>query len=68
MELALDFAQKHLKPSGSLLVKCFYGSTYNDILAGFRETFQSVAVKKPKASRDYSAEVFLLGQRLKNPA
>ena len=67
MELALDFAQKHLKPSGSLLVKCFYGSTYNDILAGFRETFHSVTVKKPKASRDYSAEVFLLGQRLKNP-
>lgn len=68
MELALDFAQKHLKPSGSLLVKCFYGSSYNDILAGFRDTFQSVSVKKPKASRDYSAEVFLLGQRLKKPS
>ncbi|MGN0918863.1 MAG: RlmE family RNA methyltransferase [Oxalobacter sp.] len=68
MELALDFAQKHLKPSGSLLVKCFYGSSYNSILAGFRDIFQSVSVKKPTASRDYSSEVFLLGQRLKKPS
>lgn len=67
MELALDFAQNHLKPSGSLLVKCFYGSTYNDILAKFRETFHVVTPKKPKASRDYSSEIFLLGSRLKNP-
>lgn len=68
MELALDFAQKHLKPSGSLLVKCFYGSSYNGILAGFRDIFQSVSVKKPAASRNYSSEVFLLGQRLKKPS
>lgn len=66
MELALDFAQQHLKPSGSLLVKCFYGSTYNNILSRFRETFQIVTPKKPKASRNYSSEIFLLGQRLKN--
>lgn len=68
MELALDFAQKHLKPSGSLLVKCFYGSSYNGILAGFRDIFQFVSVKKPAASRNYSSEVFLLGQRLKKPS
>ncbi len=68
MELALDFAQNHLKPGGSLLVKCFNGSTYNSILAAFRDTFQTVTVKKPKASRDYSAEVFLLGQKLKVPS
>ncbi len=67
MELALDFAQNHLKPSGSLLVKCFNGSTYNDILAKFRETFHVVTPKKPKASRDYSSEIFLLGSRLKHP-
>ncbi len=68
MQLVLDFAQKHLKPSGSLLVKCFYGLSYSDILARFREIFQSVVIKKPKASRGYSAEVFLLGQCLKTPS
>lgn len=65
MELALDFATAHLKPSGALLVKCFNGSTYNDILKRFRETFETVTPKKPKASRDYSSEVFLLGRKLR---
>lgn len=67
MELALDFAQAHLKPSGALLVKCFNGSTYNDILKNFRETFVTVTPKKPKASRDYSSEIFLLGRQLRHP-
>lgn len=67
MDLALDFAQAHLKPSGSLLVKCFNGSTYNDILKKFRETFVTVTPKKPKASRDYSSEIFLLGRQLRHP-
>lgn len=66
MELALDFAQAHLKPSGSLLVKCFNGSGYNEILKRFRETFISVTPKKPKASRDYSSEIFLLGRQLRH--
>ena len=66
MELALDFAQAHLKPSGSLLVKCFNGSSYNEILKRFRKTFISVTPKKPKASRDYSSEIFLLGRQLRH--
>lgn len=66
MDLALDFAQAHLKPSGALLVKCFSGSSYNEILKKFRETFVSVTPKKPKASRDYSSEVFLLGRQLRH--
>ena len=65
MDLALDFATAHLKPSGALLVKCFNGSTYNDILKRFRETFVTVTPKKPKASRDYSSEIFLLGRKLR---
>ena len=66
MELARDFALAHLKPSGSLLVKCFNGSSYNEILKRFRETFISVTPKKPKASRDYSSEIFLLGRQLRH--
>lgn len=68
IELALDFAQDHLKPSGALLVKCFNGSGYSQLVEKFRQTFQSVIPKKPKASRDKSSEVFLLGKVLKNPS
>ena len=68
MELALEFAQTHLKPSGALLVKCFNGSAYNDVLKQFRDTFVTVTPKKPKASRTYSSEIFLLGRQLRNPA
>jgi 23S rRNA (uridine2552-2'-O)-methyltransferase len=68
IELAIDFARAHLKPSGALLVKCFNGSGYNEILAQFRQEFRTVVSKKPKASRDKSSEVFLLGKTLKNPA
>jgi 23S rRNA (uridine2552-2'-O)-methyltransferase len=66
--LALDFARAHLKPSGSLLVKCFNGTGFNEILEKFRSEFKTVIQKKPKASRDKSSEVFLLGKVLKNPA
>ncbi len=66
MELALDFAQMHLKSSGSLLVKCFNGSSFNAILQKFRDIFVTVTPRKPKASRDYSSEMFLLGQQLRD--
>lgn len=67
IELAIDFAQHHMKPSGSLLVKCFNGSGFNEIVEKFRHEFKTVTQKKPKASRDKSSEIFLLGKTLKNP-
>lgn len=67
VDLALDFAVTHLKPSGALLVKCFNDAGYGEILKKFRQTFKTVTLKKPKASRDKSSEVFLLGKQLKNP-
>jgi 23S rRNA (uridine2552-2'-O)-methyltransferase len=67
IDLAMEFAEAHMKPSGALLVKCFNGAGYNDILLKFRETFKTVASKKPKASRDKSSEIFLLGRNLKSP-
>jgi len=68
IDLALDFARAHLKPNGALLVKCFNGRGFNEILAKMRQEFQSVSQKKPKASRDKSSEVFLLGRTLKSRA
>jgi 23S rRNA (uridine2552-2'-O)-methyltransferase len=65
VDLAIEFACEHLKPSGCLLVKCFNGSGYNEILERFRQVFRVVSSKKPKASRDKSSELFLLGRGLK---
>ena len=68
IDLAIDFSRQHMKPSGSLLVKCFNGSGYTQIIEKFRQEFKLVSPKKPKASRDKSSEIFLLGRGLKNPA
>jgi 23S rRNA (uridine2552-2'-O)-methyltransferase len=67
IELALAFSQAHLKPNGSLLVKCFHGPSYNNIVDMFKAQFKTVHNKKPKASKDKSSEIFLLGKGLKNP-
>jgi 23S rRNA (uridine2552-2'-O)-methyltransferase len=68
IDLAIEFARAHMKPSGALLVKCFNGSGYTQLVEKFRQEFKTVQSKKPKASRDKSSEVFLLGKILKNPA
>jgi 23S rRNA (uridine2552-2'-O)-methyltransferase len=66
-DLALEFSQNHLKPEGALLVKCFHGSGYSQIVEKFKQQFKVVAARKPKASRDKSAETFILGKILKTP-
>ncbi|MBC3861759.1 RlmE family RNA methyltransferase [Undibacterium jejuense] len=67
IELAVSFAKAHLKPTGSLLVKCFHGPSYNNIINMFKDEFKVVLNKKPKASKDKSSEIFLLGKGLKHP-
>jgi 23S rRNA (uridine2552-2'-O)-methyltransferase len=67
-ELALEFAGRHLKPGGALLIKCFHGSGYSQIVEAFKRSFVTVAPRKPKASRGKSAETYLLGRSLKRPA
>jgi len=67
-DLALEFSQNHLKPDGALLVKCFHGSGYSQIVEKFKRQFKVVAARKPKASRDKSSETFILGKHLKRPA
>ena len=65
-ELALDFSLRWLKPGGSFLVKVFIGEGFDDIVRAMREGFQTVATRKPKASRDRSSEVYLLGLKRKS--
>jgi 23S rRNA (uridine2552-2'-O)-methyltransferase len=66
-ELALEFACGHLKPEGALVVKAFHGSGFSQIVQMFKQHFERVVERKPKASRDESAETFLVGRRLKAP-
>ena len=64
-ELGLEFSRAHLKPDGAFLVKVFQGSDYESFLKAMREVFKTVAVRKPDASRDRSAELYLLGRILR---
>jgi len=68
VELALEFAQKHIKSDGALVVKLFHGSGYSDLVKLFKSVFKVVKPIKPKASRPGSSETFLVGMGLKNPA
>ena len=65
VELALEFAQNHMKSQGALVAKVFHGGAYDQLVRRFKETFLVVKPFKPKASRDKSSETFLLGLGLK---
>jgi 23S rRNA (uridine2552-2'-O)-methyltransferase len=60
-ELAMEFALEHLRPEGSFLVKVFQGAGFEDFLKLMRSHFARVVSRKPRASRDRSSEVYLLG-------
>ena len=64
-ELSLEFALAHMKPEGAFLVKVFQGTDYESFIRSMREAFMSVVVRKPDASRDRSAELYLLGRVLR---
>lgn len=61
-ELALDFAQKNLKKGGNFLVKVFQGSGLTEFQNEMKSQFSQVQIRKPKASRDRSNEIYLLGR------
>ena len=59
-ELALEFALQHLKADGRLLTKAFQGSGYSQFVEQLKRHFARVQVRKPAASRQESAETYLL--------
>ena len=65
VELAIDFAGRHLRPDGVLVCKVFHGSGYSQLVERFKARFRAVKAVKPKASRAKSAETFLVGIGLK---
>ena len=64
-ELALDFAQAVLKPGGDFLTKIFQGEGFDPYLKALRGSFEKVVIRKPKASRPKSREVYMLGKGFK---
>ena len=64
-ELALDMAIKTLTPNGHFVVKVFQGDGFDAYVQITRQTFNKVSIKKPKASRPRSKEVYLLASQLK---
>ncbi|MBA2723289.1 MAG: RlmE family RNA methyltransferase [Methylibium sp.] len=61
IELAVEFALVNLKPTGALVCKVFHGSGHSQLVELFKKSFRVVKPIKPKASRDKSAETFLVG-------
>lgn len=65
-DLALDFAGGNLGPDGALIVKAFHGSGFSQTVESFKQRFQRVVERKPKASRGKSSETFLVARWLKS--
>jgi 23S rRNA (uridine2552-2'-O)-methyltransferase len=65
VELALDMARQVLKPKGNFVAKVFQGEGFDDYVKAVRESFQTVVVRKPAASRPRSREVYLVGKSFK---
>lgn len=61
-ELALDFCQRMLKPEGAFVTKVFQGEGFDELVRQARTQFKSVTVRKPKASRPRSREVYLVAR------
>jgi 23S rRNA (uridine2552-2'-O)-methyltransferase len=62
VELAVEFALANLRPGGDFLVKVFQGREFQPLLTNLRGNFESVKLRKPKASRNRSAEVYVLAR------
>ena len=61
-ELAMDFADRHLRPGGNFLIKLFQGAGFDDYLRDLRRRYEKVSIRKPAASRKRSPEVYALAQ------
>ena len=61
-ELALEFAKERLRPGGSFVTKLFQGEGSDAYILEARRCFESVKVRKPKASRPRSREVYLVAR------
>lgn len=64
-ELALDFAKARLKPSGVFVSKLFQGEGFDEFVRNMRQAFAKVVLRKPKASRPRSREIYSVARGLR---
>ena len=62
VDLATDFALQTLRAGGDLLLKVFQGREFQPLVARLRADFKTVKLRKPKASRGRSPEVYVLAR------
>jgi 23S rRNA (uridine2552-2'-O)-methyltransferase len=60
----IGLCKKLLKPDGAFLVKVFHGEAFDEVLKALKAVFQTVAARKPAASRGESRENYLLARGL----
>jgi len=68
VELALDLAQKTLRPGGAFVSKVFQGEGFDQMMRDVREHYEKVKTRKPKASRPRSREVYLVATGFRGSA
>jgi len=61
-ELAMEFADAHLRIDGNFLIKLFQGVGFDDYVKELRRRYTKVSIRKPEASRKRSPEVYALAQ------
>ena len=61
-ELAMEFADRHLRPGGAFLIKLFQGVGFDAYVRDLRARYDRVVIRKPAASRRRSPEVYTLAQ------
>jgi 23S rRNA (uridine2552-2'-O)-methyltransferase len=64
-ELALETAKAVLTEEGVFLVKLFHGAGFEEFYKEVQQSFAKVVIRKPKASRPRSNEVYILAKGFK---
>ena len=67
MELAAEFAANVLREGGDLLFKGFHGEGFDALIKSLRTQYSKVLIRKPKASRPRSREVYVLAKGRRQP-
>ena len=67
MELAAEFAAEVLREGGDLLFKGFHGEGFDELIKNLRSHYSKVLIRKPKASRPRSREVYVLAKGRRQP-
>ena len=64
-ELAADLASRSLSKKGAFVCKLFHGEGFDNFVRDIRRQYQTVKVRKPRASRVTSRETYLVARDIR---